>query len=166
MDILKGMSKVKRLIMLAGCIAAVSLGAWSAAASESDGFVHGYASAILEREFGMSGILLRVEDGIIYLPDLPPGADRTVIIDELSRIEGVRGIDAGGRRLTAGGQPEGMDSFEGIRSSDEGLIAGDGPAGRGERLFEPLIADPRWPTFSGAYQYYFDDGELESIFAA
>jgi hypothetical protein len=32
-----------------------------------------------------------------------------------------------------------------------------------DRLFDPLIADPRWPHFSIAYQYYIDDDELENV---
>ena len=35
-----------------------------------------------------------------------------------------------------------------------------------ERLFAPLIADPRWPHFSMAYQNYTDNGEFRSVFAA
>ncbi|HDH06543.1 MAG TPA: DUF1207 domain-containing protein, partial [Nitrospirae bacterium] len=35
-----------------------------------------------------------------------------------------------------------------------------------ERLFDPLIADPRWPHFSMAYQHYTDDRKFGSIFAA
>jgi hypothetical protein len=35
-----------------------------------------------------------------------------------------------------------------------------------ERLFAPLIADPRWPHFSMAYQYYVDNGELGNVYAA
>ena len=34
------------------------------------------------------------------------------------------------------------------------------PAGR---LFEPLIADPRWPHFSLAYHRYLDDDRLENV---
>lgn len=34
---------------------------------------------------------------------------------------------------------------------------------RTERLFQPLIADPRWPHFSISYQYYIDDDELENV---
>jgi hypothetical protein len=30
-------------------------------------------------------------------------------------------------------------------------------------LFDPLIADPRWPHFSIAYQYYIDDDELKNV---
>ncbi len=32
-----------------------------------------------------------------------------------------------------------------------------------ETLFDQLIADPRWPHFSLAYQHYIDDDELKSI---
>jgi hypothetical protein len=31
------------------------------------------------------------------------------------------------------------------------------------RLFDPLIADPRWPHFSVVYQRYLDDEELEDV---
>jgi Protein of unknown function (DUF1207) len=30
-------------------------------------------------------------------------------------------------------------------------------------LFEPLIADPRWPHFSVAYQNYLGDQELNNV---
>lgn len=29
------------------------------------------------------------------------------------------------------------------------------------RLFDPLLADPRWPHFSAGYQYFIDDAELK-----
>ncbi|MBI5408471.1 MAG: DUF1207 domain-containing protein [Nitrospirae bacterium] len=35
-----------------------------------------------------------------------------------------------------------------------------------EKIFAPLIADQRWPHFSMAYQYYTDEGDLRSVFAA
>lgn len=45
-------------------------------------------------------------------------------------------------------------------SVDDGFIKGVPPQGR---LFDPLIADPRWPHFSITYQYYIDNEELESV---
>lgn len=33
------------------------------------------------------------------------------------------------------------------------------------RLFEPLVADPRWPHFSASYQRFVDDEELENTAA-
>lgn len=30
-----------------------------------------------------------------------------------------------------------------------------------ERIFAPLMADPRWPHFSAAYHHYVDDGDLD-----
>ncbi|RJQ19010.1 MAG: DUF1207 domain-containing protein [Nitrospiraceae bacterium] len=35
-----------------------------------------------------------------------------------------------------------------------------------EKIFAPLIADPRWPHFSMAYQHYTHDGGFGNIFAA
>lgn len=29
------------------------------------------------------------------------------------------------------------------------------------RLFDPLLADPRWPHFSASYQYFIDDAQLK-----
>jgi hypothetical protein len=33
----------------------------------------------------------------------------------------------------------------------------------GGQLFNPLIADPRWPHFSASYQYYFSDPDLKHV---
>jgi hypothetical protein len=33
----------------------------------------------------------------------------------------------------------------------------------GGQLFRPLIADPRWPHFAAAYQYYVNEGELTHV---
>ncbi len=30
-------------------------------------------------------------------------------------------------------------------------------------LFQPLLADPRWPHFSAAYRYYFGDRDLKHV---
>ncbi|MDP3283731.1 MAG: DUF1207 domain-containing protein, partial [Desulfobacterales bacterium] len=32
-----------------------------------------------------------------------------------------------------------------------------------ETLFDPLMADPRWPHFSVAYQSYINDDELKTV---
>lgn len=32
-----------------------------------------------------------------------------------------------------------------------------------ERLFDPLMADPRWPHFAAALHHYIDDGELATV---
>jgi hypothetical protein len=34
------------------------------------------------------------------------------------------------------------------------------------QLFDPLLADPRWPHFAAAYRYHLDDEELGSVGAA
>jgi hypothetical protein len=33
----------------------------------------------------------------------------------------------------------------------------------GGQLFRPLIADPRWPHFAAAYQYYVNEGEITHV---
>ena len=51
-------------------------------------------------------------------------------------------------------------------SSAEGIhegTAADSTEPGTRRLFEPLMADPRWPHFSIAYHYYTDDEELKNV---
>ena len=42
-------------------------------------------------------------------------------------------------------------------NNDKNIILSD------ETLFDPLMADPRWPHFSVAYQSYIGDDELKNV---
>lgn len=145
------------------------------AAAGTDGFIEGYAAAILERDFQLTASSLRVQNGIVTLSaaDLV-GRDRDRIIAALSRIRGavrVEVVDAATRPVATPATP--------VAASATPVAAAIGPAPQpkvlkdlqtgllpgGELLFKPLIADPRWPHFSAAYHRYLNDRQLRDVAA-
>ena len=98
-----------------------------------DAWIAGYASAILERDFDARG-KVDVRQGVLTLSeDTLQDKDRDKVIAALSRIKGVRQVVilAGGANHPAPGPATG----------------GGWSLLPEERLFEPLLADPRWPHF-------------------
>ncbi len=143
------------IIVLAGPVSELQ-------AAGQDEFIAGYAAAILEREFHVSRPALGVHEGGITLDGRGiASGDLPHIKDQLSGIKGVVSVDIQGagnegeHSIAAAGSQKAsaQDSVQGFSSSREGL-------------FDALMADPRWPSFSGAYQYYIDDDELKKIGAA
>jgi hypothetical protein len=121
---------------------------WQPAAHADDGdaFIAGYATSLLERDFAMTGVSLRVEKGIVTLHSLDLlGRDREKVIAALSRIRGVRAV----RVLEPDEPPPG--------AVDPPSITPASTRRRGwqflpdNRIFDPLLADPRWPHFSVGY---------------
>jgi hypothetical protein len=133
-----------------------------------DGFIRGYASAVLEREFHASVPSMNVENGIITLKaEEIRNADSGGIITELLKIEGVKRVEI------LGAEQYKAEGTEVIGSDKEGRQAAELPAAEnpertslqknGKDLFAPLIADPRWPHFSVAYHYYTHGGGLKNV---
>jgi len=109
--------------------------------SQDDTFIAGYATAIVDREFGIPKVKLRVEDGVIYLQegDLS-GRTRERIVAALSRIKGVKAVRF---EETSPGPAEPPLTGGGWQALPEG------------RVFPILLADPRSANFSVAYQRFF-----------
>ncbi len=118
----------------------------ASAAHTDDIFIAGYASAILEREFHLSGVTVQVKDGVITLfeGDLDQ-VDRDAVIATLGTIHDVL-------RVVVREQPA-----QPVPGPVAQRIL---PAGR---LFDPLIADPRWPHFSMAFHRYSGNQNLRSV---
>jgi len=156
---------VRTILLLAGLgLALVGTSVAQAAPVPGDAYVAGYAAAVLEREFRASTASLRVERGVVVLSasDLG-GADRARVKEALSRIRGVVAVD-----IREGGPPP-SPAAVGTRATEPGakqakviedLSIGILPGGH---LFKPLIADPRWPHFGAAYQYYLGDPQLGGV---
>jgi hypothetical protein len=162
-------------ITLALCLlAALATGATAAgrahaapaeAPAPSDSYIAGYATAVLERELGLRGARLEVLHGVISLraADLT-GVDRERAVSALSALPGVvavRLID--GTSAPPGSPPPAPESTaqaEPAAAPPEALATGFLKAGR---LFDPLIADPRWPHFGASYQRYLGDSELRNV---
>jgi hypothetical protein len=128
-----------------------------------DDYIRGYAEAVLEREFGIHPDSLTVNGGVITVGfQNMENVDQERIISELSGIRGVQRVEF----MSPGKQ----DYKPLIVSHKEQKLPGEKesfsewvtPRMR-DRLFEPLIADPRWPHFSLAYHYYIEDEELKNV---
>lgn len=131
------------------------------AAADDDAFLRGYAAAVLEREFRITAPSLRVEHGVVILsPADLAGADRARVVGALSRIRGVARVDVRDPAVAAPPAPVPPQTTPPdprvLKRFDVGVMPGG-------FLFDPLIADPRWPHFAAAYQYYSNERDLENV---
>lgn len=127
-----------------------------------DGFIKGYAAAVLERELRVDGGALDVENGVITVHvDNAGRADRERIQRVLSEIDGVslvnvvgasthapaeesEGEDAAAVKVAPAPAPD-ADSYQiDARRGLHWLPRGD--------LFDPLLADPRYPHMQTSIQ--------------
>jgi hypothetical protein len=179
---------------LAGTAAPGPAGAAAAApaATAGDEYLRGYAAAVLAERFRLSAPSLRVENGVVSVAaeDLA-AVDRDAVRRALTGIPGVarveiRGAPGGASATTralapppggaptaeasatapapsppAAGAPQQPDAAGAARDA-AGWRTGLMPGGL---LFRPLVADPRWPHFSAARQYYLDDPDFGNVAA-
>jgi len=147
---------------------ALAAGLVTPADAADDGYVAGYAAAVLERQLRLPGRSVTAQAGVLTvdLGGLDPG-QREGIIGTLSAIPGVVEVRAAATPpapVTAApqspadaaaktGAPDAPGSGRPIQV---GLLPGG-------QLFNPLIADPRWPHFSASYQRYLSGGQLEDV---
>lgn len=135
------------------------------AAPADDGYIEGYAAAVLQREFALAAPSLRVQQGVITIDaaDLA-GVDQAAVLAQLSRIPGVARVEVrpiGAPPLAvesppvAQTQPPAAQPPKLPPDEQVGLLPGG-------VIFKPLIADPRWPHFSAAWQHYFGDPQFSN----
>ena len=146
--------KKRHLVALAGLVVG-SLLSWRPALAVTDEFIHGYATAILQRDFQLSAATLQVRGGVIFVQGVDASDlnfDRMKV--SLAAIEGVKKVVASqeGEALT--------DPEKAAISPVVNLFL---PR---DMLFKPLLADPRWPHFSVSYQHYIDNDGLEGVGSA
>lgn len=137
-----------------------ALAAPGAAAPEDDAWALGYASAVLEREHAVPSPRLAVRDGVLFVDVESLGAlEREELVRALGAIEGVSEV-----RLVAADDPGAPAAWRpGAQTGDAAEPAVDLFPDR--ELFEPLMADPRWPHFAAALQSYRGDRELSGVAA-
>jgi Protein of unknown function (DUF1207) len=133
---------VPALLAFGMAIASVVLPA-QAALGEDDGFIRGYAAAVLQRDFQLSPDVVTVDHGVVTVHADLSEADRTRLTTALSQIAGVEDVVV----LPATPQTPRWSWLP------------------RRELFQPLIADPRWPRFAAAYQYYIGNGQLSDVAA-
>jgi hypothetical protein len=144
----------------------------------SDAYLTGYVSAIVEREFRLKEPRIAVDHGAVTVfAEGLSAVERSKLGGVLAEVDGVVEVrifepDATGDEVLAPAAP----APEHAASAPEPLVEG-GPAEQGAqeeeetqglivlprgRLFDPLIADPRWPRFSASYQRYLNDDEVRN----
>jgi hypothetical protein len=134
-------------------------------AATSEDFIQGYASAVLEREFRIKNFSLNVTGDTIRIKSAElPDAGHDKIMAALLSIDGVKRVtivDSFGT-VVASSTPQQQATQRALepKSDKREFELGFLPGGN---LFEPLVADPRWPRFSMAYEYFPSDRELESV---
>ncbi len=129
-----------------------------AAPAPDDPYVAGYAGAVLEREFKVSRRAVTVDNGVLTLDAAQlAGADRGRILATLAALPGVSRVEV--REAAVGSPPPAPGPGPGAAPA-AALSTGFLPPGP---LFQPLLADPRWPHFSAAYRYYFGDPDLKHV---
>ena len=142
----------------------------AATVEENDAFLRGYAAAVLEREFRVTAPSLRVQYSVITvdLADLP-AVNRDRIVATLSQLRGVARVDVRDAAAPPPSPPVGVPPVvtpappstdpprpRVLKALDFGLMPGG-------HLFDPLIADPRWPHFAAAHHYYLNQRELTNV---
>jgi hypothetical protein len=142
-------------IALAAAMACSGVAGVARADASRDAFAAGYAAAVLERDFGLHDPDVSVQDGglRVVVPYLR-SRDVDPMLATLAAIGGVTSVE-----ITDGA----------------GEVIGSAPASLADRagrsfvvlperdLFDPPLADPRWPHFSTIWQYYLDDDELGNV---
>ena len=128
----------------------------AAAVPGDDSYIAGYAAAVLEREFSLSAPSLRVQNGVLSVAaaDLA-SADRAQVVAQLEKIPGVARVvvlEPGAAAPVPPPTPV-AELPQVLSEWQVGVMPGG-------VLFKPLIADPRWPHFSAAYQHYFNDKQI------
>ncbi len=127
-------------------------------AATGDDFIRGYASAVLEREFGLKDFTLNVDGKAVTVRSGElTDADHRKVIAALSSIDGVKRVailDSRGVEV-ARSSAQVSETQRAIRQKplpeyELGFLPGG-------NLFEPLVADPRWPRFSIGYRYFTDE---------
>lgn len=122
--------------------------------SSTDRFLAGYATAVLEREFGLRNVEVRVQGGRMILdPAELEGADQDAVTRSLEEIEGLSVEIAG---------PDTADDLAPTLEESQRLSAATGVLPN-DTLFDPLIADPRWPRFSASFNAYDGDSDLGAV---
>jgi hypothetical protein len=140
-------------LALAWCVLAAPV---AAAPARGDAFLEGYAAAVLQREFGVTGAAVTVSSGVVSVraEDLKD-VDRERVLAALSSVPGVVAVTV--VETAAAAPPAGPASPPAEAAppatppDSDKLPTGFLKAGR---LFDPLIADPRWPHFGASYQRY------------
>jgi hypothetical protein len=129
-----------------------------------DAYIAGYATAIIERELRAGPRPLRVEGGVVTVDGTGlDEADRVRLLEALRAVRGVLRVEV----VTALPEPREVRETRVVPGVGRMKVLEDLQTGvlPGGQLFKPLIADPRWPHFAAAHQYYLNERDLTNVAA-
>ncbi|HTK90117.1 MAG TPA: DUF1207 domain-containing protein [Verrucomicrobiae bacterium] len=147
-----------------------------ARAGADDDFLRGYATALLRETFGPNAPPIRVTDGVIQVTSSAE-ADRGRIAAALARVPGAVRVEFLGPPPAPGVIPTAPPVTAATPATTPGgsspppiapgwapetIETGFLPTGL---IFDPLLADPRWPHFGASIQRYLNDPDFKDVAA-
>jgi len=161
--------RLVRAVVLASALTVLGTTA-AIAAPVDDAYLRGYATAVLEQTLGIRAPAISVDRGVVRVPASAIGTtDRGRVLTALRSIPGVAGVEiveapahsvraatAAPAAVGAAGPPPALALDKDAEKMDLGFL----PRGY---LFDALLADPRWPHFSAAYQRYLGDDQFTDV---
>ena len=125
-----------------------------------DEFIQGYATAVVAINYPDGVESIRVDGGVVYLQaESLSKEEKAELHKMLSNVEGVLRVEFVPQSKTA--EAKSVPKNE-IKEAAE-------PGGQlpmilpQSQLFQPLLADPRWPHFSASFQQYIDNDLLRNV---
>ena len=126
-----------------------------------DEFIRGYISALVENNlFQITIESFQVRDGVVYLRCQELSKEQQDRISKIIlNIEGVQGVEVLTKGVPSINESEKKEQVKLKREPELPAFLPN------DKLFQPLIADPRWPHFSATYQRYVNDDQLKNVAA-
>ena len=128
-----------------------------------DDFIRGYATAVVALNYPDGVESIRVDGGVVYLQAESLSEDEKAQLHKmLSDVEGVLGVEFVPQSKTTEAQSVPEKEIKEAAESRKHLpmILPQ------SQLFQPLLADPRWPHFSASFQRYIDNDQLGNVASA
>ena len=145
--------------------AALLLVAAAASAAPDDGYLTGYATAVIERDLGLKVVSIEVRDGVARVVVEAFGDQLEDRIE--AALEDIPGIQRA-RVYEVGSEPppESPEAPANRWGMDSGRSLDGFEILPRVEIFDPLIADPRQPHFSASYLWYLNDPQLTHVGSA
>jgi len=125
-----------------------------------DDFIRGYAAAVVALNYPDGVESIRVDGGVVYLQAESLSEDEKAQLHKmLSDVQGVLGVEfvPQSKTIEAKSVPK-KETKEAAESRKHlPMILPQ------SQLFQPLLADPRWPHFSASFQRYIDNDQLGNV---
>lgn len=144
---------MKAICLVIFVVVTLSIPASVGAQEPSVDYLAGYAQGILEAKFDIQNASVRADAHTLTIR-LPQGQERLQKRIRASLASLPDGVELRFESGTDRAETE-QESLTAQRNRHEFLP--DQP------LFEPLMADPRWPHFSASYQSYLDRDDIENV---